>query len=322
MASPGEGVTVFTSPYLSAGAPALGEAKWLKKEINLDAYFENSLKLDKADKEHIYLIKGLCKVNLNENFTELMKKRILLYANLHNFLNPFFNAIISPKDESLLFLGKTSCKNYLCETLFMNEFEIIHLNQETKINQLLGGPMVLNKNEAENFYFKYLCNLCGKYKDFKKLYNDYKENKLKEAIFYNKSKLTLGFNNAINKFKKILFEKNEENKEENDDFLSNYFIVFKPGFILDSLIKDKPFILKDISNLHSDILERFNQFLTEEQKIVLIEDIYNTFTTDENKEIIFNTSNQVLATANDGYENKLSEAILSRFTVINVESYE
>ena len=29
LASPGEGVTVFTSPYLSAGAPALGEAKGL-----------------------------------------------------------------------------------------------------------------------------------------------------------------------------------------------------------------------------------------------------------------------------------------------------
>ena len=32
MTSPGEGVTVFTSPYLSAGAPELGEAKGL---INL-----------------------------------------------------------------------------------------------------------------------------------------------------------------------------------------------------------------------------------------------------------------------------------------------
>ena len=29
LASQGEGVTVFTSPYLSAGAPALGEAKGL-----------------------------------------------------------------------------------------------------------------------------------------------------------------------------------------------------------------------------------------------------------------------------------------------------
>ena len=31
LTSPGEGVTVFISPYLSAGAPALGEAKGLKK---------------------------------------------------------------------------------------------------------------------------------------------------------------------------------------------------------------------------------------------------------------------------------------------------
>ena len=29
LTSPGEGVTVFTYPYLSAGAPALGEAKGL-----------------------------------------------------------------------------------------------------------------------------------------------------------------------------------------------------------------------------------------------------------------------------------------------------
>ena len=29
LTSPGEGVTVFSSPYLSAGAPALGEAKGL-----------------------------------------------------------------------------------------------------------------------------------------------------------------------------------------------------------------------------------------------------------------------------------------------------
>ena len=38
----------------------------------------------------------------------------------------------------------------------MDEYEIIHLNKETKINQLLGGPMVLSKKEAEHFYFDYL----------------------------------------------------------------------------------------------------------------------------------------------------------------------
>ena len=296
----------------------------LEKEKNLDIYFEKSLKLTKEGKNKIFLIKGLCKVNLNINFTDKMKKRILSYFNLQNFLNPFFNAIISSEDEPLLFLGKTSCKTYLCQTLFLDEFEIIHLNQETNINQLLGGLMVLSKKEAEYFYFKYLCDLCGKSKNLNKLYSDYKENKLSKNKFSNSNPRTKGFEIAINNFKKILFDnKNDkEQKEDEQDFLSNYIIVFKPGFILDSLIKDKPFVLKDISNLHSDVLERFNQFLTEEQKIVLIEDIYNTFTDDEDKEIIFNSSNRILATANDGYENKLSEAILSRFTVINVESYE
>ena len=34
-ASPGEGVNVFTYPYLSAGAPAVGEAKGLIKIIKI-----------------------------------------------------------------------------------------------------------------------------------------------------------------------------------------------------------------------------------------------------------------------------------------------
>ena len=33
MTWPGEGITIFTSPYLTAGAPALGEAKGLIKYI-------------------------------------------------------------------------------------------------------------------------------------------------------------------------------------------------------------------------------------------------------------------------------------------------
>ena len=35
MTSPGEGVTVFTHPYLSAGSPALGEAKGLINDCYL-----------------------------------------------------------------------------------------------------------------------------------------------------------------------------------------------------------------------------------------------------------------------------------------------
>ena len=35
LTSPGEAVIVFTSPYLSAGAPALGEAKGLIKMVKM-----------------------------------------------------------------------------------------------------------------------------------------------------------------------------------------------------------------------------------------------------------------------------------------------
>ena len=42
LTSPGEGVTVFTSPYLSAGAPVLGEAKGLK-ELNLSNFNTNNV---------------------------------------------------------------------------------------------------------------------------------------------------------------------------------------------------------------------------------------------------------------------------------------
>ena len=37
MTSPGEVVTVFTSPYLSAGAPSLGESKGLRSNFQIDS---------------------------------------------------------------------------------------------------------------------------------------------------------------------------------------------------------------------------------------------------------------------------------------------
>ena len=46
MTSPGEGVTVFTSPYLSAGAPMLGEARGLIDCIFRPYYDKKSYSID------------------------------------------------------------------------------------------------------------------------------------------------------------------------------------------------------------------------------------------------------------------------------------
>ena len=78
MTSPGEGVTVFTSPYLNAGAPAPGEAKWLikpkieKEKETLENYIIEYLK--KLFGNWIYLIYIDCKngflnyLNNNKDF--------------------------------------------------------------------------------------------------------------------------------------------------------------------------------------------------------------------------------------------------------------
>ena len=295
----------------------------INNKEDLNAYFKDTLNINKEGGK-TYLQKGSCKVNLNFIFTSKMQKRIISFINLPNFLNPLFNSVISSDDESLLFLGKTSCKTYLCETLLQQNPEIINLNQETKIEQLLGGPIILRKKESNIFYFKYLCYLCGKSNKISELFEKYEKKTLKKNIFNLKPGIK-GFNYAVTKFKDILFDNDNKINNNNinkDDLFSDYIIAFKPGFVLEALLKDKPFVLKNISNLYSDVLERFNQFFTEEQKIILIEDIYDTFTDGENKEISFYNKNRVLATANTGYENKLSEPILSRFTVINVDCYE
>ena len=53
LTSPGEGVTVFTSPYLSEGAPALGEAKGLVHDRATSHHIEN---LDSVMEKIIVLI--------------------------------------------------------------------------------------------------------------------------------------------------------------------------------------------------------------------------------------------------------------------------
>ena len=53
MTSPGEGVTVFTSPYLSAGAPALGEAKGLRKDGQLKLMVNFSKEINKENKSNV-----------------------------------------------------------------------------------------------------------------------------------------------------------------------------------------------------------------------------------------------------------------------------
>ena len=64
MTSPGEGVTVFTSPYLSAGAPAQGGAKGLNNNICILNFKDNN----HEDSEQDILIKNLENYFISEDY--------------------------------------------------------------------------------------------------------------------------------------------------------------------------------------------------------------------------------------------------------------
>ena len=118
-------------------------------------------------------------------------------------------------------------------------------------------------------------------------------------------------------FKEKLFE-----EEKNKKSLFDLKIEFKPGIFISARIKGYNLILKNITYVKTENLERLNEALTGNKKITLNEDTQNSFTSEHNKEINFSNNFRVVGTCNEGEEASLSEAFLSRFTLIYVDKYK
>ena len=74
-------------------------------------------------------------------------------------------------------------------------------------------------------------------------------------------------------------------------------------------------------NAKTVVLERFNELISGKHNLTLNEDIHQTFTNEKNKEFSGFNNFRILATCRKGYENRLSEALLSRFTIISIDKY-
>ena len=121
-----------------------------------------------------------------------------------------------------------------------------------------------------------------------------------------------------------LFEEEKEIKKRsnNDSLISGMVIEFRPGLFLSAILGKKSLILKNFPNAKTVVLERFNELFSGKHNITLYEDIYDTFTETDNKELNnFNNSFRIIATCQEGYEKRLSEALSSRFSIIKAEPY-
>lgn len=100
-------------------------------------------------------------------------------------------------------------------------------------------------------------------------------------------------------------------------------IEFNPGLILSAILNKKSLILKDMPQVKTVILEKFNELFSGKYNLTLVDNnIHDTFTTKENREQRnFISYCKIIAACKPGDEIKLSEAFLSRFTIIACQTY-
>ena len=243
------------------------------------------------------------------------------YAKLPNFLECLFRMKLSNYDEPLLLSGNTCYKTYAAK-LLLKKADVVSLNQESTIPQLLGASFFYPPIEDKKFCLRLIYEILEIPNieiELNKVdnWNENKDellNKIDENMVDNDSPFYI----AVMNLKKKLFSVEKVNEKS----LINMEIEFKPGLILSAILNKKSLILKDMPQVKTIVLERFNELFSGKHNLTLVEDIPGTLTTKENKELRnFNKDFRVIATCKPGDELKLSEALLSRFTVIACESY-
>ena len=284
----------------------------------------------KSQKRYYYIQKHKSLIFLDKidegsksNEEERIKKRKKLeqYSKLPNLLECLFKMKLSNFDEPLLLSGVTCYKTYAAK-MMLNNADIVSLNQESTIPQLLGASFFYPPIEDKKFCMRLIYEILEIPNieiELNKIDN-WEENKeevrrlIEEKMPDNDSSFYIALTNLKNK----LFAEEKVNEKS----LINMEIEFKPGLILSAILNKKSLILKDMPQVKTIVLERFNELFSGKHNLTLVEDIPGTLTTKENKELRnFNENFRVIATCKPGDELKLSEALLSSFSVIACEPY-
>ena len=300
---------------------------------NIKLIFNEEAKIVKDEiKNEYFLRKGKCGISLES--IEISKDNKIF--NLPSLYNELFQVLLAHSEEPILIIGESGYKTYLAQ-LILKKIKPIQLNAETTIGQLLGSTIVLSDSEVKAFYLKQINNIIDlritddditmvqNWADLNNI-NSEKTKKEKEELTRRIEQQMRNINSKIEKFKptlEILKNNLLKNKSDENRTLKNINLEFKPGLILDSIFSGKSLILKYLSNLPTVVLERFNELFSGKHNLTLNEDIHNTFTNEENKEFSNLGKNyRIFATCSLGEQNKLSEAVLSRFTIICSDKYK
>ena len=246
-----------------------------------------------------------------------------------SLLNTLFVCLLCADTEPILLIGPSGYKTYLVQ-LLINNIKIITLNEESSIDALLGSTGFFNLEEVKAFYLSLVCDVC--IKNQKLLYlQQLKEGKLnikdlKSRIknFFSEDNSNCGkrivFKDMVNRILDKLLKVMNNKSANTDNILNNIKLEFKPGLFTSAILSGDSLDLRNFDKIPTTTLERFNELFTGMKTLTLNEDKFNTITTPKNK-LICETVDFIRFFATSLTKN-FSEAVLSRWTVINTKEYD
>ena len=252
---------------------------------------------------------------------------INFYNKISSLLNTLFSCLLCADTEPILLIGPSGYKTYLV-SLLVKDIKIITLNEESSIEALLGSTGFFTKEEVKAFYLSLICDVCSKSQksDFlRQLKNrnfDIKalENNINNFFDPKNCEKRVCFKKMVETTKKKFLEILDSKADSTDNILNNIRLEFKPGLFVTAILSGESLDLRNFDKIPTTTLERFNELFTGMKTLTLNEDKFNTITTQTNK-ILCDTVDFIRFFATSLTKN-FSEAVLSRWTVINAKEYE
>ena len=297
------------------------------------------------NKETKFLFKGKSGIEIGNEFDGL--------ESLTSLMETLFYAKFAYFKEPINFCGPSSYKTFIAKRLSFDA-DVVNLYSETSIEQLLGSIHLVNNYESKMYYLEKIlrinkneerlindkqtiknyfdkknqyetCNDNTKKKEFKKEFDEayqkfiYLSSEIKKLNEDVKKNLPECIYLTLESLRNKLFEVNDNNKGIFKDFTS----IFKPGILLEKILKQSFIILKNLSNLSTAVLERFNDLFNYNPKLTLNEDFCDTFTGEMKPKEISNFSDnfRVISISTLSGIRNLSDAAKSRFTTIYTSEY-
>ena len=300
-------------------------------------------KINNIDKT--FLFKGKSGIDIGTEFEDM--------ESLPSLLETLFYAKFANFKEPINFCGPSSYKTFIAKRLSLGA-DVINLYSETSIDQLLGSIYLVNNTESKLYYLEKILKINGneeKLKNFKIILKNYFDKKNEYENCNNKEKKDIlnkqlrDLSNDYQNLKYKIMELNEEKKknipeciylaleslrkklfeidEDNKGIFKDFTSIFKPGILLENILKQSPIILKNLSNLSTAVLERFNDLFNYSPNLTLNEDFCDTFTGEMKPKEINNFSDnfRVISISTLSGIRNLSDAAKSRFTTIYTSEY-